>query len=180
MNKKAVLILPVLSLLASGCASVMSGTDQDITFDTNPSGAECILTRNNEILAKVTTSETIRVQKLKHDIYVSCNLEGFHESTAHVNSGTQGSVFGNIILGGGIGWAIDSARGADNKYPEVVTVTMVPLSQDAPEVVQIGDKPAPAEEAEADTSEQTEPEDTPEEKTAEPEQVMEDAGQLLD
>lgn len=145
MNKKAVLILPVLSFLASGCASVMSGTDQEITFDSNPSGAECTLTRHDEVLATVTTSEKIRVKKLKYDIYVSCTMEGFHTSTAHVNSGTQGSVFGNIILGGGIGWAIDSASGADNKYPEVVTVTMVPLSQAAPAPVQDDSKAKKAE-----------------------------------
>ncbi|MGE0424964.1 MAG: SHOCT domain-containing protein, partial [Reyranellaceae bacterium] len=33
-----------------------------------------------------------------------------------------------IILGGGIGWAIDSASGADNKYQEVTTVTLTPRS----------------------------------------------------
>jgi len=36
--------------------------------------------------------------------------------------------FGNIVLGGGIGWAIDSASGADNKYDGVVNVTLVPAS----------------------------------------------------
>jgi len=138
MNKKFIFILPVLSFLTTGCASIMSGTDQDIAMHTNPEGAECILTREGQQLRKVVTPDNVRVSKLKHDIYVKCNMDGFYESTAHVNSGTQGSTFGNIILGGGIGWAIDSARGADNKYADVVTVTMVPLTQSAPEVVFVG------------------------------------------
>ncbi|MFC7050419.1 hypothetical protein [Emcibacter nanhaiensis] len=138
MKSKFLMLAPVVALSLSGCASVMSGTDQDMTVDSNPKGAECTLTRENRVLATVTTPETIRVSKLKHDIYVSCQMDGFHESTAHVNSGTEGSTFGNIILGGGIGWAIDSARGADNKYAEVVTVTMVPLNQAAPEPVVYG------------------------------------------
>ena len=135
MNKKIMLILPVLSFLTTGCASIMSGTNQDIAIHTNPEGADCILTREGLELRSVTTPDTVRVSKLKHDIYVKCSMEGFHESTAHVNSGTEGSTFGNIILGGGIGWAIDSARGADNKYADVVTVTMVPLHQQMPENV---------------------------------------------
>ncbi|MCF6216436.1 MAG: hypothetical protein L3J58_09710 [Emcibacter sp.] len=137
MNKKTILVGPIMALLASGCASVMSGTDQDIAVHTNPEGAECILTREGLQLRKVTTPDNVRVSKLKHDIYVKCSMEGFHDSTAHVNSGTQGSVFGNILLGGGIGWAIDSARGADNKYADVVTVTMVPLGYNAPAIVNI-------------------------------------------
>jgi len=138
MNKKTILLAPVLALLASGCASVMSGTEQDIAVHTNPEGAECILTREDQELAKIVTPDTVKVSKLKHDIYVNCLMDGFHESKAHINSGTQGSVFGNMILGGGIGWAIDSARGADNKYADVVIVTMVPLAQAVPEAVNIG------------------------------------------
>jgi len=138
VNKKYIFLLPAITFLTSGCASIMSGTDQDIAIHTNPEGAECILTRENQQLRKVTTPDNVRVSKLKHDIYVKCSMEGFHDSTAHVNSGTQGSTFGNILLGGGIGWAIDSARGADNKYADVVTVTMVPLTQVAPESIVVG------------------------------------------
>jgi len=36
--------------------------------------------------------------------------------------------FGNIIAGGVIGWGVDSATGADNKYPESVMVQLVPVS----------------------------------------------------
>ncbi len=149
------LMCSAAAVLLSGCASIVSGTEQDITIDSNPKGAECVLVRDNKTLREVNTPETIRISKLKHDIYATCNLDGFHESTAHINSGTQGSVFGNILLGGGIGWAVDSARGADNKYPEVVTITMVPLSQPAPEAVTfedtegvVGENPEEAEVAE--------------------------------
>jgi hypothetical protein len=33
---------------------------------------------------------------------------------------------GNIVLWGGIGWAIDSALGADNKYGKPVNMTLMP------------------------------------------------------
>jgi hypothetical protein len=34
--------------------------------------------------------------------------------------------FGNIVVGGGIGWAIDSSTGSDNKYTSPVNISMVP------------------------------------------------------
>jgi hypothetical protein len=37
-----------------------------------------------------------------------------------------GATFGNIVLGRAIGWAIDSASGADNKYESPVNLTLVP------------------------------------------------------
>ena len=138
MKHRSLLLIPVLSLLASGCASIMSGTEQEIAMHTTPEGAECVLSREGKELRRVVTPETVKVNKLKHDIFVKCNLEGFHESKAHVNSGIQGSVFGNIILSGGIGWAVDSARGADNRYADYVFITMVPSNQAAPKMVSIG------------------------------------------
>ncbi|MFN4088863.1 MAG: hypothetical protein ACK4QW_07435 [Alphaproteobacteria bacterium] len=50
---------------------------------------------------------------------------------------------GNIILGGGIGWAIDSASGADNKYTSPVNMTLVPLSAPPP-APQYSHPPKPA------------------------------------
>lgn len=127
----------------SACASIISGTDQDITFTSNPEGAACDVVRNGETLAQVTTPETINVKKTKHDITVACNMGGFHESTVFVKSEIQDSTWGNIVAGGGIGWAVDSARGADNKYAAYVTVTMVPLSEAAPEAETILPEGAP-------------------------------------
>ena len=34
----------------------------------------------------------------------------------------------NILLGGGIGWAVDSAVGADNLYPESIFITLAQKS----------------------------------------------------
>lgn len=134
MKRYAVLSV-LLATGLSGCASVIDGTSQPMTIVTNPEGAECKLMRNGELLARITTPQTVNIKKTKHDINVECEMEGFHKSTEHVDSEIQDATWGNIILGGGIGWAVDSASGADNKYKEHVTLTMVPLSQPSPAVV---------------------------------------------
>lgn len=115
-----------ICLLAPGCASVVDGTSQQIALNSNPPGAQCMMTRKGEIIGNTTTPGAVLIKKTKHDIEVSCSKPGYETSTAYLKSEIQDSTWGNIILGGGIGWAIDSASGADNKYQEHVTVTLNP------------------------------------------------------
>ena len=112
----------------SGCASVIEGTSQEIVVNTNPPGADCALNREGAVIARINpTPAGATIKKTKHDITISCQLAGYQPATHLNNSGAAGATFGNIVLGGGIGWAIDSASGADNKYESPVNITLVPL-----------------------------------------------------
>lgn len=115
--------------IATGCASILSGRSQTITLSTNPPGARCEVVREGRIVGTVeNTPGAITLDKTKHDMDIVCKKEGFTEAKGFAESGTEGSTFGNILLGGVVGWGIDSAAGADNKYPDVVTVNLVPNS----------------------------------------------------
>ena len=84
--------------------------------------------REGSVIARVEqTPGGATIKKTKHDITLTCTKQGYQEATYLNHSGAAGATFGNIILGGGIGWAIDSASGADNKYDGVVNVTLVPV-----------------------------------------------------
>ena len=112
----------------SGCASIVSGTSQEIKVVTNPAGANCQFVREGSVIASVNnTPGGVTIRKTKHDITLKCNKEGYQEATYLNHSGADGATFGNIILGGGIGWAIDSASGSDNKYTGEVNVSLVPI-----------------------------------------------------
>jgi hypothetical protein len=111
----------------SACSSVIEGTSQEILVNTNPPGANCEFVREGNVIARVTqTPGGATIKKTKHDITLKCSKQGYQEATYLNHSGAAGATFGNIVLGGGIGWAIDSASGADNKYDGVVNITMVP------------------------------------------------------
>jgi hypothetical protein len=113
----------------SACSSVIEGTSQEILVNSNPAGAECEFVREGNVIARVSqTPGGVTIKKTKHDIMLKCNKQGYQEATYLNHSGAAGATFGNIILGGGIGWAIDSASGADNKYDGVVNITLVPAS----------------------------------------------------
>jgi hypothetical protein len=112
----------------TGCASIIEGTSQEILVNTNPAGANCAFEREGSVIARIAqTPGGATIRKTKHDITVRCTKEGYQEATYLNNSGAAGATFGNIVLGGGIGWAIDSASGSDNKYDGVVNLSMVPV-----------------------------------------------------
>ncbi len=122
-------ILTFLVMGSTGCATILAGKSQTVTVNTNPPGARCELIREGRVIGTVeNTPGAITLVKSKHDIDVLCRKDGFGESKGFADSGIEGATFGNIVLGGLIGWGIDSAVGADNKYPELLNVNLVPMT----------------------------------------------------
>jgi len=126
MDRKKTLILWSL-LLNAGCSTIVEGRSQQIMVNTNPDNAECDFMRNGDKIATITkTPGSAYIEKTKYDIKIICNKDGYQEATYLNHSGAAGATFGNIVLGGGIGWAVDSATGADNKYDTPVNITLPP------------------------------------------------------
>lgn len=127
---KIAILFSIVAVAAgtSACSSIVDGTTQKITVNTNPPGADCGLKRQDSVFVHVNpTPGTVTVDKTKYDITIICNKEGYQETTFLNHSGVAGATLGNIVLGGGIGWAIDSADGADNKYESPVNMTLNPM-----------------------------------------------------
>ncbi len=113
------------AILLSGCSSIIEGRSQEININTTPPAATCTLTRHDETIGTVTpTPGSIYIEKTKYDIMITCKKKGYETATYLNHSGAAGATVGNIILGGGIGWAIDSAAGADNKYDTPVNISL--------------------------------------------------------
>ena len=126
---KSVIALCALALGLSGCASIVEGTSQEVTVNTNPAGANCALNREGTSIARVNpTPGAATIKKTKYDMTIVCDKPGFQQATFIDHSGVQDMTFGNIIFGGFIGWGIDSASGADNHYQTPVNITLVPAT----------------------------------------------------
>ena len=126
--KKIALILPCL--LLSACATIIEGRSQEITINTNPSGANCDITRNGTKIGSVTnTPASTMIEKTKYDILISCSKPGYTTATFMNHSGNEGATLGNILAGGVIGWGVDSATGSDNKYTSPVNITLIKQEQ---------------------------------------------------
>ena len=119
------LMLLGLCLIVANCSSIVEGTSQEIVINTSPEGANCALERENVVIGRVDpTPGAVVVKKTKHDIFITCKKTGYEDATYFNKSDVAGATVGNIILGGGIGWAIDSASGADNKYTTPVNISL--------------------------------------------------------
>lgn len=123
MNKFILLAASVAAL--SGCSSIIEGTSQELVINTSPENCDCALEREGQIIGRVTeTPGGITVKKTKHDITVICKKKGYETAKYFNKSEVAGATVANVILGGGIGWAIDSANGADNKYTTPMNITL--------------------------------------------------------
>jgi uncharacterized protein YceK len=119
-------VVLLAAALLSGCASIMEGSTQQIAVDTTPSGAKCTFNRDGQTIATVdVTPGTVTIQKTRHDINVVCELNGYQPSDYLNESGTAGAVFGNLLIGGAIGWVADMATGSDNKYESPLNIALV-------------------------------------------------------
>ncbi|GEM_PF-409053 len=114
------------SVLA-GCSSIVEGSKQEIAIATTPPGASCSLNRDGAKIASIDkTPGTVTVEKTKDDITVICELDGYQKTDTVNESGTAAATFGNILIGGAVGWVIDSATGSDNKYDTPLTIALTP------------------------------------------------------
>ena len=120
-------VIAAACLALAGCASIITGTSQKISIATQPTGAKCVLSRQDQPIATIEpTPGAATVQKDKHDILVKRDKDGYQTAMQYLHSGVEEGTFGNILLGGVIGWGIDSADGADNRYPDTAMVMLMP------------------------------------------------------
>ena len=136
MNYRVSLLCLPLAMTA-GCSSIVEGTSQEIAISTDPAGASCVLTRNGETIGSIaSTPATIDVKKRKYDITITCTKDGYQVATLVDKSGSAAWTAGNILFvpaGAFIGWGIDSATGADNKYDSPVTLKLLAASAAPPD-----------------------------------------------
>jgi hypothetical protein len=121
--------LIILISLLSACASVTGTTGQSVSVQTRLQNgkelkdAACDLT-NSKGVWYVTTPGSVSIRRSNDDMQVTCKKEGYDSGRASVVSDTKGSMFGNIILGGGIGAIVDHSNGSAYEYPTLIQVVM--------------------------------------------------------
>jgi hypothetical protein len=125
MSNKALLAL-ILFLVLAGCATITKGTTQAVAIDTpGVPGATCtIQTQSGPQI--VQTPGTVTLAKGSAALPIQCTKECYLEGSSIIPSGTEAMTAGNVIFGGIVGLGVDAASGAINKYPDIVTVAMVP------------------------------------------------------
>lgn len=115
-------------LAFAGCASVVNDTTHPMKVETKTavgevvSGADCKLT-NDYGSVSVKSGDTTQVRRSNKDMDIVCKHPDNPDAIARAISRANAGMFGNIILGGGIGAIIDHNKGTAYTYPTWVQLT---------------------------------------------------------
>lgn len=113
-------------LFIGGCATITKGTTQTIAIDTpGVAGASCTIQTQSGPRGVITPGSVV-LDKGSSPLPITCTKECYLAGSSIIPSGTESMAAGNVVFGGLIGLGVDAASGAMNKYPDMVTVAMVP------------------------------------------------------
>lgn len=124
------LIAAAVALMAfSGCATIVNEGAVPVRLDTvnakgeEVKGAECKLDNGTGIYTVVTPGQAT-VKRASADAVIICTKEGEPDGRGNAVSRANAGMFGNIILGGGIGAIIDHSKGTAYTYPQWMRIVM--------------------------------------------------------
>lgn len=129
-------LLVSLALALPGCATVATGTGQTVTVITQKdvTGARCKLTdQAGGVWYISSTPGSVTVAKGDGPMTVVCSKPGYRDGSVLVDEDVVGATYGNILIGGVIGVAVDAASGAAQAYPPRIDVWLEPAKWDSME-----------------------------------------------
>ncbi len=106
-----ILSIVCLGFLFAACASIVGGTSQTVSINSNVKGAAVIVNGAN-----IGTTPYNGPLKRSNITTVTLQKEGFETKTITLNTEIEPIFWGNIIIGGVLGSTTDLASGAMYKY----------------------------------------------------------------
>lgn len=122
-------ILACLLTSLTGCASITGSKNQPVSVNATCDGqpvteVNCTL-MNDKGSWYVKTPGSVMIQKAYGDLAVDCK-KGDSAASTKFKSNSNSGVWGNILAGGIIGYAVDASSGAGFDYPSTMTVALPP------------------------------------------------------
>ena len=97
------------TVLAAACASIISGTSENVSVTSDPLGATVLLEPGG---LKFTTPVTLPLKRKDAPYLLTFTLAGYKPYETYIHTTTNNWVWGNLLLGGLIGLAVDFSNGA--------------------------------------------------------------------
>ncbi len=119
IDRVLVLCLAMGACVGGGCASVISGRRAEITINSEPSAAHVVVhNEKGENVATAVTPTKVSLKRGKgffkkaHSYVATIDKPGYEPAQVSIQSTLNPWIVGNVVLGGVIGIAADSATGA--------------------------------------------------------------------
>src|SRR5437016_3315096 len=116
-----------LAFVVVGCATITRGTTQIVAVDTPGVTAATCTVSTSVGPQMISTPGTVTLAKGAAALPVRCTKECYQEGAGLISSSVETMTAGNLIVGGVIGIGVDAVSGAINKYPDGISITMVPI-----------------------------------------------------
>lgn len=111
-------------LVNSSCATISDGKYQDVTITTGEeTGAICRLQNSKGDWIVSSTPDVITIHRDFSELTILCK-KGAKIGVASVESRTKGLAYGNALIGGLVGAAVDVSSGAAYDYPTAVNINL--------------------------------------------------------
>jgi hypothetical protein len=129
MDCRLLCLLALAPFAFTGCATIMNGETQNVLVQTQTlegkpvAQAQCSL-KNDKGSWKAESPATVQVRKSAQDLMVECQKDGMDMGFVRAISRVHASIFGNALLGGGVGAIIDHTKGTAYDYPSQLSVKM--------------------------------------------------------
>ena len=121
MSTFRVISLLTIILLVVGCATIMQGTSQGISVNSNPSGARIVVMGMDQGV----TPAVVKVSRGDTNVIIKIQKDGYAPVEIALSRSVSGWVWGNIAFGGVIGLVVDFATGGVYKLnPEVINAEL--------------------------------------------------------
>lgn len=126
-------LVVLLALIFVGCATIITGTKQDVSIDSRPPQAKVLIKTSGGIpIFSGTTPATCKLNKNKEYIVI-ISMEGFREERILLDQKFQPWVIGNLFFTYGFlfGALVDALSGAMWKLePESIYVELIAAYRD--------------------------------------------------
>ena len=132
MRACILLVIMLSVLICGGCATLLRGSRQTLSFETIPSEAQIAI---DGASYKSPVDVNLR-RKVVHEVVIS--KEGYRTLKFAIDPQWDGiSLVGNIILpGGSVGLVVDKVSGADQNFFKLAKIDLVPSTRpDEPPLV---------------------------------------------
>jgi hypothetical protein len=127
MKPSTYLITCIVAINCGACSTITQSENQSLaltaTYQGKPVEPTCQI-KNDKGNWDAKAPTNVMVRKSNEDLEVTCKKEGMPDGLLKAISRAAGSMFGNIIFGGGIGALIDHNKGTGYDYPDQLPVKM--------------------------------------------------------
>ena len=141
MRSTRIVLVICFGAMLSGCATIAGGGPrQPVTVQSTPAAATFTIQSSSGLqMAQATTPSTVSLPR-KNEYQIQITMPGYQPQSAVLTKGTNGWIWGNLVVGWIVGFIVDFATGSAYKLePSLVQVGLQQADDETYAVIHIYD-----------------------------------------